>query len=382
MTPDLLVQASPYYIIGKTYSDGSALIFNMSNRSAIRFDAEAMRVLNECQTPQKMSRLRAAYASGAIDVLMEAQVVVNCEHLWEWHTIARVEIETGTYCNWSCEFCPNREEAKPRQSMSTDLFQMIVAKAARHPSVESVTFHSYNEPTVDKDFEARIELLAQSRLKLDLYTNGSGLTRSKLELLRNKNIARTIYFNVPTVDEQQFEKMTGARTYRQCMQNIDDALNMGFNVQFAVMHTGDEVSERNLQQIRNRFGHRIKNEITPWLTTDRAGLMTNQYAQMVDITDPYLHGCHLPLFQLNIGVKGNCFICCEDFHQTETFGHIQDGEIDEILNSESAQGLRKRIFGGVCAPRNLICRRCNEMKRFSQYPRAFRPTGTLAAHPA
>jgi len=375
---DLLVQASPYFVIGKTYSDGASLLFNMGGGSAIRFNAEAMKVLSKCQTPRSVSQLREEYDSDSMELLINAQVIVKCEQIWDWHAIGRVEIEIGTYCNWSCEFCPNRENAKPRKSMAMDLFEMIIAKAARHSSIQAVTFHSYNEPTVDKDFETRIELLAKSRLKLDLYTNGSGLTKTKLQMLHDKGVLRTIVFNIPTVDENRFEQITGVRTYRQSMQNIDDALNMGFNIQFAIISTGDEESERNLEQIRNRFGGRFKQEITPWPTTDRAGLLTNKYAQMIDITNSYLHGCYLPLFQLNVGVDGNCFICCEDFYQKETFGHIRDGEIDEILNSERARTMRRHIFGGACAPKDFICRRCKEMKRFSQYPRSFRPSEQMA----
>lgn len=355
-------QVSPYLVIGRTRPDSTTEVVDVGRWKIHRVNATAAKALERCKTARNIEWLLGEFGSSTIQTLTDIHLLVDPNHLWDWYDIRRVEIETGTYCNWSCEFCPNREAAKPKQSMDMDLFKAIITKAARHASVESVTLHSYNEPTIDKDFETRVKIVAGSRLKLDLYTNGSGLTESKLQLLRDLDVVRNITFNVPSIDQGEFERLTGAKTYQQSMEHIDSAIKMGFKVKFAVIHNGSEQAEKNLTEVRRRFRHRIDDDINGW-ATDRGGILTNEFGQAIDISEPYLQGCYYPLNQLNIGVEGNCFICCEDFYQKETFGRIQDGEIGEILNNPLAKQMRRRVFGGEIAPENFICRKCNEMKR-------------------
>jgi radical SAM family protein/iron-sulfur cluster protein len=366
------LQTSPYIVMGETSQNGLAKIHYVRNGAvASKVDAQTISLLNECIKPRTPASLEAKFDSHLIESLVTANLLIDPCKLWEWHSITRVEIEIGTYCNWSCEFCPNRRNPKLTKTMSMDLFTTIVEKAERLPSVTSVTLHSYNEPTLDKDFEVRIDILAKTRLKLDLYTNGTGLTENKLQHLTTSGVVNTIVFNFPALNEERFKAITGSNTYRQTIRSIERSIELGLDVRFAILSTGDSESIERIKALRQHFGQRLKHKVDGWGAVDRAGFLTNtKYAQNIHITEGFLYGCHYPLWQLNISVDGNCFICCQDFEQKEVFGNILDGEIDEIINSERAQNLRKEIFGGRTASPNLICRRCALMAQMGRY-RAF-----------
>jgi radical SAM protein with 4Fe4S-binding SPASM domain len=89
-----------------------------------------------------------------------------------------------------------------------------------------------------------------------------------------------------------------------------------------------------------------------------------------------LYGCGKVLNWMYVGIEGDCFICHHDYYQREVYGNIKQGEINDILISEAAQLLRKRVFGVELAPNDFICRKCFEMdenkilSRFSKKIRA------------
>ncbi|MFQ9799299.1 MAG: radical SAM protein [Clostridia bacterium] len=115
-----------------------------------------------------------------------------------------------------------------------------------------MTFNFYNEPTLDIHFEERIAFLQGSGLKLIIHTNGSGLTKDRLMLLKESDLLEAIKFNFPVTDEKTFVKITGYHGYKKVVENIYTALNMGIPVSFVV--NGKEIeSKRNGLEIQRLF---------------------------------------------------------------------------------------------------------------------------------
>jgi hypothetical protein len=359
------LQVSPYIVRlrRRRADDGRERLLNLATLEEYAVSPGLMALLETCATPQPADRLADDVDPAEIHKAVAHHLIIAPETRWELHTIQRVEIETHTACNWRCEYCPVRTEPKPRASMGLDLFERIIDKSARHPSVARVSFHSYSEPGIDRHFAERVRILARTRLKLDLFSNGSTLDGDVLRMLKDAGVVASICFNLPTLDEARFARMTGSRTRQQTLRNIDEAIALGFPVRFSVIDSHDEWSAENLAGIRRRYEPLVGSPIHQWATTDRAGLVPDQHARHVAVENPRLFGCYLPVFQLHVGVTGNCFICCEDYHQLEVFAHIDDGEIDEVLNGGRATLLRQRIFGGALAPPDFICRRCETMRQ-------------------
>lgn len=282
---------------------------------------------------------------------------------WNDVNLTSVEIETSTVCNWNCRYCPVSSDPKPRKFMSMELFNQIIEKAAKHNTIEFVTLNSYNEPTIDPDFEERIKSLATTHLKLSLFTNGSALNEGKIKLLKETNIIRNITFNLPTLNENRFRELTGWKNVNLIRRNIECAINADLKVDLAVQGTEIDLAQ-NLQSIKQTYEPLIGSTIIPWGTGDRAGLVNNEFSKNILIKDKRLFGCRLLLHQLHVSVDGDCFICCEDYHQEEKFANIKDGDIKDIIANDKAVLLRKYVFGKEEAPADFICRRCIYMKQY------------------
>jgi hypothetical protein len=284
------------------------------------------------------------------------------------------QIEITAHCNWGCNYCPVAKDPKPRETMPVPMFREIIDKLSAYETVRYVTFHFFNEPTLDKHFSERIRILAEYGTKLELSTNGSALTRDKIDLLVQTGVVHHLVVNLPTLDEREFNEVTGARTYAQSLRNIDAAAQaQAFPIGIAVNGLG-EALDANVAALEKRYGG-LGVEVFATNVCDRAGEVQGKYFQGVRINGR-LSGCSWPVNHAYFSVRGNMFICCNDYHQREVFGHISDGSIDDIMTSPAAVRLRRRVFGVEDAPDDYVCRTCHDQKLDFNH-RQFRPLATF-----
>ena len=116
-------------------------------------------------------------------------------------------------------------------------------------------------------------------------------------------------------------------------------------------------------------------EIRATLTCDRAGTLEGDYNQGINISGR-LNGCSWPVNHAYFSVRGDMFICCNDFYQREVFGHVRDGSLHDVMTSPAAVLLRRRVFGVEMAPKDYVCRGCHDQA--IDFPhRQFRPLATF-----
>lgn len=283
------------------------------------------------------------------------------------------EIEITAHCNWGCSFCPVSTDPKPRETMPMDLFEEIVAKLADLGTIEYVTFHFFNEPTIDKHFIDRIKVLARRDMKLALYTNASGLNQDKIDAMKQAGVLRHLIVNMPSADRAEFAALTSSQLFDRTSDNIERAVRAGFRTQLVVNGVGERRAA-NLATIASRY-EPLGVEVVPAMTCDRAGDVGGEYAQEIHV-EGRLTGCGWPLHHANFSVRGDMFICCNDYYQREVFGNIRDASVDEIMRSQAAVEIRQRVFGVRPAADDFLCRRCHNQSL--DYPhRDFRPIATF-----
>ena len=253
------------------------------------------------------------------------------------------------------------------------LFVEIIEKLSVQDTVDDATFHFFNEPTLDKHFAERVRVLQQYGMKLALYTNASALTPDKVALLTETGVLRHLIVNLPSLDEQDFTELTNSRTHAASVRNLDHAISTeAFPVSIAVNGIGPS-HQRAVEGLRAKYG--CAGEANSTQLSDRAGALENEYHEGVVVTGR-LRGCNWPLNHAYFSVRGDLFICCNDYYQREVFGNIGDGSLHEIMTSEAALRLRRRVFGIEMAPQDYICRSCHDQKL--DFPhRQFRPLATF-----
>ena len=344
-------------------------LVNLIGNNSLKPETDTLNLFLECETPQQWSTLRRKYGDECAKHARENNFILPQEQLWQHFNLKIAEIEINRHCNWSCVYCPNASNKTVHEYMSMDVYKEIIKKVKRCKTIKFITFNFYNEPTIDIHFEERIAFLKNSGLKLIIHTNGSGLTPKRLMLLKESNLLETIKFNLPAVDEKTFINMTGYHGYKKVIRNIQNALNMGFNISFVVNGLNNE-STRNAIEIQQYFkiDH---NQIDKGKTTWRAGAVKGWKEKSIYIPGK-LPGCSNVITFLTIGIDGECYLCCMDYFKKYSIGNILNMEIYEIMQSEKAVNIRKKVCGYLESDPNFLCRKCEHMQWMALYKRLLR----------
>ncbi|MEU8678103.1 radical SAM protein [Streptomyces sp. NPDC048560] len=349
-------------------------VIGLDRRVEWHHDRAALAALEKAATaPIDTSVLVAEFGQATVGQLAAKGWLQAPDDLCREYRLLTGQVEISAHCNWGCRSCPVSTDPKPRATMPMDLFTEIIGKLAPYETVKFVTFHFFNEPTLDRHFTDRVEVLRENGMKLSLFSNVSALTPAKIKAIGDASVLYDLIVNLPSLDPAEFRTLTGARTFHTSLANLDAAIDAGWPVKIAVNGVGADV-HRNVEAIKKRYEHR---GVIVYATqaSDRAGELANEFAQNLNITGP-LTGCSWPLNHAYFSVTGDLFICCNDYHQREVFGNIRDGSLHDIMTSPAAVQLRRRVFGVQEAPDDYICRGCHDQK--PDFPhRQFRPLHTF-----
>jgi hypothetical protein len=109
-------------------------------------------------------------------------------------SVNQVEIETFTYCNRACWFCPNSriDRRSENHYMEEDLYLRVLNELAAVDYDQVITYSRYNEPLADRIILTRIRQARQILPKafLSTHTNGDYLNRKYLEELKESGLNR------------------------------------------------------------------------------------------------------------------------------------------------------------------------------------------------
>ncbi|MGH8897131.1 MAG: radical SAM/SPASM domain-containing protein [Egibacteraceae bacterium] len=325
--------------------------------------------------PVARAWLIESYGVGLVSDLVGRGWLQHPDELCTEYLLTTAQIEVTAHCNWGCSFCTVSLDRKPPATMPMPLFEEIIEKISPYDTIRYVTFHFYNEPTLDRFFNERVSVLQQYRLRLRLFTNASNLTDDKVEILERSGVLYQLVVNLPALQEDEFRNLTKSKTHARTLRCLEAAVDAEFPVEIVVNGAGEDRSRR-VSELRARYEGRGVT-VKASLTSDRAGTLTSGYNQAVRVEGP-LRGCAWPVNHAHFSVGGDMFICCNDYYQREKFGNIRSGSVHEIMTSPAAVLLRRRVFGVADAPPDYVCRSCHD--QLLDFPRRqFRPSASFPA---
>lgn len=314
-------------------------------------------VLEACKKGMPVEELYKLFPARQIDKLCSGHLLLEENCIWSLHYIKHLEIEISTACNWKCEYCPRSFNSPQNKVMDLKLFCKILDDAKKYKHIKYITINSYNEPTISPVFLPFIDEIAKRGFMLTLYTNGSGLNEYKIKYLQDLGNLRKIIFDYPSDNRVIFNKMTGTNDYDRTKKIIDMALSNGLKVGFSVQGL-NSISGEEIKQIQKAYP---EVPIIMGNSNDRAGALKNQYYQDIHITCEHLSGCDMIMEAAVVTVNGDLCICCNDYYRKCLLGNIQDISLSEILSSQQYCDLRKKVWGGISAEWDFICRHCVHM---------------------
>jgi hypothetical protein len=257
--------------------------------------------------------------------------------------------------------------------MSMPLFEEIIEKISPYDTIGCVTFHFFNEPTLDPFFEDRVAVLQSYGIPLWLFTNATRLNENRIEMLKTSGVLGRLVVNLPALQEEDFRELTRSKSHAVTLHNLDAAIAAGLPVEIAVSGTGKDLDHR-VNELREKYEARGVS-VKATLTADRAGALSGEYHQALQV-EGRLTGCAWPVNHAYFSVTGDMFICCNDYYQREKFGNIRSGTVHEVMTSPAAVLLRRRVFGVADAPADYVCRSCHD--QLTDFPRRqFRPLASF-----
>lgn len=254
-----------------------------------------------------------------------------------------IEIETSTYCNRSCKWCPNAyyERSHRQDIMPLNAFKEIITTLKRISFAGEISLHGYNEPLLDPLIYERLKIIRDDlpATKLILVSNGDSLdstTFSKLLRIGIDMIRISIYDDQWTIDpdliiaasEEKYPKILLCRTLR------------GEEV---VFNLGKTILVYFLQK-KASF-------------TSRGGSIPNKY------TDKASALCTRPFTRCVIDVNGDMKVCCEVFSGLDM--HRQWGIVGNVFKEGVLQvwwGTNMNILRNMLLVgnnNNPICSKCS-----------------------
>lgn len=273
-----------------------------------------------------------------------------------------VKIEGNSHCNQRCYFCPVSKDPRPIHTMSLSLYEKIVEGVSHYrETIQGVFMINYNEPTVDKFFLERIEILKKYRLPVCINTNASGLNQARADAILKMGGLRYLSVNLSTLDPEEYARERGSNQLSKILENISylNSVPIAREMAIAVLGVNDEKHRKNFADIKSLFanGHF---EVKFFPIMDRAGAL--DIGQSPEEPIRHLKGCEnlgsRPVQHLTVNAYGECVICCEDYYEEYKVGDLRIQSVEEVLTGEKIKKIRAMLYSVEEAPEDFICRKC------------------------
>ena len=267
-------------------------------------------------------------------------------------SVARVEVETHSFCNRRCNYCPNvsGDRLGENKRISLKHWQMILANLSEIDYEKNLVFQSYNEPLADRNI---LECITQARAacpkaRIMIYTNGDYLDQDYLEELSYAGLDY-MHVSIHTRYNGKYSEV--------------DSLNL---IAKLIKRTNCDISFKsflpNKHIVANIPHDRIEIDVRAINFFDEG----NNRGGLVDsVPKPPLRTapCHFPFAHFYVGFTGNVIPCCHvrsdvEEHAQYVWGNLSEyASIFQAWASEQGAQWRRHLISPE--PKNAPCDTCS-----------------------
>lgn len=276
-------------------------------------------------------------------------------------------IQTTSFCNASCVFCPlpSLRRTLPQGRMDPDLFDAIIEEAGRYPSVSCLNLFLMNEPLTDPRIVGRITgAKAQNpQAQISLWTNAVGLTpRMTRELLASplSSLGVSLHAHNPA----SYRRATGRRDFYRVLKNLVHfveqrlARRPDLTVVIRYVDAAHHLAPEEKDALRSFWSEgQVALDIDEGYLS-RAGNL----AAPASVREPIkrLNGCKAlggPK-QAHILYTGQVVLCCMDYRRVTYLGDLREESLAAIWQGDRRRRLLQMLFGQREAEEDFLCSRC------------------------
>jgi MoaA/NifB/PqqE/SkfB family radical SAM enzyme len=264
-------------------------------------------------------------------------------------TVNRIEVETHSYCNRRCDYCPNvvGDRLGPNVRMKPAIWDKLLSGLAEVGFDQAFVLNSYNEPLFDRDILTRIAeaRAAMPKAQLMIYTNGDYLSPDYVDELAEAGLS---YLHI-SIHLKRGESFTDLYVLNRI---AEVAHRMNRQARFRQVRAG-----RTIIADFDHPGMKIETRAINFAVhgNDRGGLLPD-LSPPKPRTDP----CTFVFSHFHIGYTGNVVPCCHirsdrPEHAAHVVGNLDRAEtIFDIFFGAKAAAWRRglvhdRVKEGPCA---------------------------------
>lgn len=233
-------------------------------------------------------------------------------------SVGRVEVETHSYCNRRCNYCPNvvGDRLGENKQMRPEHWQMIVDNLAEIDYAHNLVFQSYNEPLADRAIIDRLRNArrAAPKARLLTYTNGDYLDADYLQALSEAGLDY-MHVSIHTRYNGTYSEVDALNLIARLVRRLRCKIRFqqvvpGQSIVARIPHDRIEIEVRAVNYFQNG--------------NNRGGLV-----EIVRKPPPRTAPCHFPFAHFYVGFSGNVTPCCHvrsdtPAHKPYLWGNLDD----------------------------------------------------------
>ncbi len=316
--------------------------------------------------------------------------------------LTEVFIETTSYCNLGCVFCPYSDMTRKKENMPTDKVIWLIDELHKHTTFDWISLHLYGEPLIHPDF-VKIARYASvnKQMNVNVTTNGVLLTSQIMESLLQAGIWKIILSiqAPPDLFEVRRSKTLNSVEYHNKIEELITSfitLREKYNNSMMELHYLDTAlfkpavklinGREDFQQIidywRGRLiskystllynkpvvnedeGSGILYEILPGLSFRlKPAISFGNAVKSPDVSREdaekrcYTGYCQFSFNSIVVLANGDIVSCCLDYNGENVLGNVfEEGSLMNVYNSDRARLFRQQFVNGRVSSER--CQRC------------------------
>ena len=271
----------------------------------------------------------------------------------------KIYIEITNICNLSCSFCSKVE--KPRKMLSTSEFKTIVEKVKDY--TDYIYLHVKGEPLTHPNIIELINIANEYNLKVNLTTNGVLFPKYAEELAKCENLSKINFSlhsenNIPNYCEKIFDsvnKLANQTVIYRLWTLKENELDEKSTIIVDKIINHYNLDKEFIEKVKTE--NNIKINSTTYVDKD------NEFT-WPEINNYQSNGyCYALKTQIAILSDGTVVPCCLDSNGQIELGNIFNNTLEEIMNSERYQNLKKSFQDRK--PCEELCKSCTFKERFN-----------------
>lgn len=242
--------------------------------------------------------------------------------------INHVQVQTISWCNRSCSFCPSQKFPRKLELISLETYQRVLDELASLGFSGRFSPYLQGEPLLDRRLPKLVAMARQTlpQAKLLIQTNGDALTVEKGLALFEAGLHKLII---------------------NCYDNHEQASRMQDIAREIARRQSDlrYIKSSFYRMIRPEYHGQISLEIaiedkTGWKEDTKENWAGNILGAL---KEPLRKSCFRPFEQLYVHYNGNVVLCCCDWKGEVIFGNLLETSLLEVYSSPIATKYRENL---------------------------------------